>query len=229
MPIHINLLAEAQAAEELRRRDPIKRIIFGGLLLVALMLVWWSWLQVRVMVANADLSQIEGQIATHTNAYQVVQINQKKITEAKNELKALQILTRDRFLQGDLLNALQLVTVPGVRLTKLRVDQSYSTTEGGSSPSESASPTGHGRPGAKASDAVTEKIILTLDAQDYSAAPGDQVNKFKEAISEQQYFEQALNKTNGVRLVNLSAPQVTPDGKASVMFTLQCMYPDQVR
>ena len=28
MPIHINLLAEAQAAEELRRRDPAVKIIF---------------------------------------------------------------------------------------------------------------------------------------------------------------------------------------------------------
>ena len=34
MPIHLNLLAEAQAAEELRRRDPVKRASFIGVSLV---------------------------------------------------------------------------------------------------------------------------------------------------------------------------------------------------
>ena len=32
MPIRINLLAEAKAAEELRRHDPVKRVIFVGAL-----------------------------------------------------------------------------------------------------------------------------------------------------------------------------------------------------
>ena len=40
MPIHINLLAEAQAAEELRRRDPVKRAIFIGISLVIVALMW---------------------------------------------------------------------------------------------------------------------------------------------------------------------------------------------
>lgn len=223
MPIRINLLAEAQAAEELRRRDPIKRVIFGGLLAVALVLVWWSWLQLRVMVAHSNLSGIEGQIQSHTNAYQVVLVSQRKITDAKDDLAALHELTRDRFLQGNLLNALQKATVPGVQLMRLRVDQTYVAT------GKTAAKT-HGDRGAREHfGTVTEKIVVTLDARDYSSNPGDEVNRFKDAISQQPYFKAALDKTNGVRLTNLSPPQIGPDGKPSVMFTLQCTYPDRTR
>src|SRR5579862_977057 len=223
MPIRINLLAEAQAAEDLRRRDPIKRVIFGGVLVVALMLAWWSWLQLRVMVANQHLSQVQAQIQAHTNAYQVVLVGQRKITEAKQSLAALQKLTSSRFLQGDLLEALQHATVPGVQLMRLRVDQTYVAT------AASASETNDdivkpGRPGT-----VTESIVVSLDARDFSSSLGDQVNKFKAIISQEPYFQAVLDKTNGVRLINLSPPQVGPDGKPSVLFTLQCKYPDITR
>jgi hypothetical protein len=223
MPIRINLLAEAQAAEDLRRRDPIKRVIFGAVLVMALMLVWWSWLQLRVMVANQHLSQVQAEIQLHTNAYQVVLVGQRKITEAKQNLAALQKLTSSRFLQGNLLEALQHATVSGVQLMRLRVDQNYVATQA------SASVTNDtvvipGRPGT-----VTESIVVSLDARDFSGGLGDQVNKFKAIIGQQPYFRSALDKTNGVLLTNLSPPQVGPDGKPSVMFTVQCKYPEVTR
>lgn len=214
MPIHLNLLAETQAAAELRRRDPVKRMIFGGGLVVALILVWWSWLQLRVMVANSNLSQVEAQIQSHTNAYQVVLVNEKKIAEAKANLTALRKLTNSRFLQGNLMNALQNATVPGVQLTRLGVSQMYSSAPGGE---------------AQSNAPVTEKIVVSLEAQDFSSDPGDQVNKFKDAISQNPYFKAELGKTNVVRLTNLSAPQVDSSGKPSVLFTLQCTYPDRTR
>jgi hypothetical protein len=223
MPIRINLLAEAQAAEDLRRRDPIKRIIFGGVFIVALVLVWWSWLQLRVMVANKDLSQVQAEIQAHTNSYQVVLVSEKKITEAKVNLAALQKLTSSRLLQGNLMNALQHVTVPGVQLMRVRVDQTYLATEAAAAQSGDTHIT-PGRPGT-----VTEKIVVTIDARDFSNNPGDQVNKFKDAINHQPYFQTVLDKTNGVSLANLSPPQIGPDGKPSVLFTLECTYPDRTR
>ena len=224
MPIRINLLAEAQAAEELRRRDPIKRVIFGGLLVVALMLVWWSWLQLRVMVAHSNLSQIEGEIQQRTNAYQVVLANQKKIAEAGSDLSALQKLTSDRFLQGDLLNALQRATVPGVQLMRLRVEQTYDDFAATAPQTSDDGAVIPGQPGR-----ATERIALVLDARDYSSNPGDAVNKFKDVISRQPYFQAALDKTNDVRLMNLSPPQVGADGRPSVLFTLQCAYSPRTR
>ena len=59
MPIRINLLAEAQIAEDLRRRDPVKRAIFVGALLVVLALVWSSSLQLEVVFAKNDLAQVQ--------------------------------------------------------------------------------------------------------------------------------------------------------------------------
>ena len=47
MPIHINLLAEAQAAEELRRHDPVKRAIFIGISLVVVALMWSGMVDVN--------------------------------------------------------------------------------------------------------------------------------------------------------------------------------------
>ncbi|HTQ49507.1 MAG TPA: hypothetical protein VMJ12_02260 [Candidatus Acidoferrales bacterium] len=214
MPIRLNLLAEAHAAEDLRRRDPIKRIIFGGGLVVALMFAWWSWLQLRVMVANANLSQVQAQIQQHTNAYQVVLVSEKKIDDAKANLAALQKLANSRFLQGNLMNALQNVMVPGVQLVRLAVSQTYAAAQG-------VNPQINGP--------VTERIVVSIDAQDLSTDPGEQVNRFKDALSQESYFKTELGKTNVVRLINLSAPQVDPSGKPSVLFTLQCAYPDRIR
>jgi hypothetical protein len=214
MPIHLNLLAETQAADELRRRDPVKRVIFAGVFVVVLIFVWWSWLQLRVMVANSNLSQVEAQIQQHTNAYQVVLVNEKKIADAKSNLAALQKLANGRFLQGNLLNALQNATVPGVQLVRLAVNQTYVALRAGD---------------AQTNSPIIEKIVVSLDAQDFSSDPGDQVNRFKSAVSQQPYFSDELDKTNGVRLTNLSAPQVGSDGKPSVLFSLQCTYSDRTR
>ena len=75
---------------------------------------------------------------------------------------------------------------------------------------------------------ITEKTVVWLDARDSSANPGDQVNKFKEAVADQSYFRATL-KTNGVQLFNLSAPQAGFDGKPCVLFTLKCNFPEYTR
>jgi len=223
MPIRINLLAEAHAAEDLRRRDPVKRAVAIGILLVLAALLWSSLLQVKATMANSNLSQLQAEIATKTNEYNRVVASLGKISEVNDKLSALQTLSSNRFLQGNLLNALQQVTVDGVQLTRVHLDQSYIVTEG-------ASPqTTGGRKTAGKSGQSIERIVLTLDARDYSPNPGDQVNKFKDVIGNQAFLKDILEKTNGVRLSNLSAPQPGLDGKPSVMFTLQCNLPDKTR
>ena len=223
MPIRINLLAEAKAAEELRRHDPVKRVIFVGALAVAVTLVWSSSLQLQTMLSKKEVSDRQTEIMARTNEFQHVLSDQKKIAVAKDKLKALNKMTNSRFLEGNLLNALQQVTVDGVQLTRLKVDQDYLPTAG--TPSQTnKNGVILGRPGT-----VTEKIVVWLDARDSSANPGDQVNKFKEAVADQSYLKTILNKTNGVQLVNLSAPQAGVDGKPCVLFTLKCNTPDYVR
>ena len=54
MAIHINLLAESQALEEMRRRDPVKRAIWVGAIVGALVLAWSGYLQVKLMAATSE-------------------------------------------------------------------------------------------------------------------------------------------------------------------------------
>ena len=222
MPIRINLLAETQAAENLRRRDPVKRFAYVSALVVALALAASSWLQLKVMLANRDFAQVQAQIADRSNGSQRVQSEQKEINAAKTKLAALLNLTTNRFLQGNLLNALQQSTVDGVALTRLRVQQSYQFTK------ETAASADDNVAKPKKPATVTENIVIALDAQDSSANPGDQVNKFKDAIANQSYFKIMLDPTNGVLLTSLSAPQSGSDGKPFVSFTVECHYPEYI-
>jgi hypothetical protein len=209
MPIRINLLAEAQAAEESRRRDPVKRIVVGGILALAGMLVWCSTLQLKVMMASRELSSVQIQFDSHTNDYQVAIANNAKIAAGVLKIAELKKMTNCRLLQGNLLNALQKVNVDNVRLMGIHVDQSYMSA-------------------GKPQSSVTEKIMVTLDARDYSANPGDQVAKFRDALAKQNYFQSMLIKTNGILLAAESPPQ-DDGGKSYVSFTLQCLFPDQKR
>jgi hypothetical protein len=223
MPIKINLLAEAQLAEDSRRRDPVKRAIYAGAFLVVLALVWWSSLLLEVVIKRSELNQIQAQIQARTNEWQVVLDSQKKISDAQSRLAALQKLGATRFLQGNFLNAMQQLDFDGVQLASLKVSQTY-VKDAGTPSSTSEGRAIRGRPAT-----TTEKIVLSLDARDVSASPGDRVNKFKESVANQDYFKSILNKTNGIQLTSLSALQTGPDGKAFELFTLECALPQQTR
>ena len=223
MPIRLNLLAEAQAAEELRRRDPVKRAIWVAVLLVAAILAWGSSLQLKAMLANSELSRVQGEMNSLTNEYHRVVESRKKSAEIKQKLSALRQLTANRFLNGTLLDALQHTTVDDVQLVRLKAEQSYVFTEG-TKPRTNASRTLPETP-----PTITERILVTLDGSDSSPA-SDQYNKLKEAVAASSYFQKVLARTNGVSLRNLGSPQVSPaTGKACVLFSLECRYPETTR
>jgi hypothetical protein len=223
MPIRINLLAEALAEEDLRRRDPVKRAIFGGSFLVVLALVWFSSIWLEYMLAGEKLTQIRDEIQSHSNDWSQVKINLNMLADTQKKLNALQKLSNSRFLQGNLMNALQQLYVPNVQLTRLRVEQNYTQTSGspGTTNNYGVIP---GRAGTS-----TERIVLTMDAKDLSPNPGDAVNPFKNALLKQDYFAGGLNASNGVRLTSLSPPQAAMDSKPFVMFTLECRFSDITR
>jgi hypothetical protein len=223
MPIHINLLAEAQAAEELRRHDPVKRAMFIGAALVALFLMWSGIVKINTILAQERYSNVESAITVQTNAYQQVELDRKKIGGIQHRLTALQKFQADRFLQGNLLDALQHATVEGVKLTRLHLDQTFILTEG------TRAQTNDSRVIPGKPSTVKEKIVARLEARDFSANPGAQVSNFKEAIAHQAYFQAMLDKTNGVQLANPPSAQQVGGGKAYVMFTLDCRYPEVTR
>jgi len=86
MPIRVNLLAEAQAAEDLRRRDPVKRAIYIGTFLFVLALAWWSSLQLEAMRAKKDLSLVQTEIRSHTNEFSSVTAGLKKFPAYRKNL-----------------------------------------------------------------------------------------------------------------------------------------------
>jgi hypothetical protein len=225
MPIRLNLLAEAQTAEEERRRDPVKRAALVAALIIAAILVWSSSLQLKAILVNSEVNQLEGQINSRTNDYRGILDEQNKTADIKYKLGELQRLTANRLLQGTLLNALQKTTVDDVQLLRLRVEQTYATVEGTKARTNDANVLVAAKPPKS-----TERILLTLEGTDSSANPGDQLNKYKDALATNTYLMQVLLKTNGVSLKNLSPAQISAfNGKRSVNFTLECRYPDKTR
>lgn len=223
MPIKINLLTEALAEEDLRRRDPVKQAAYLGGLLIVITLAWFSssWLKFKLEQSNLD--RLESQIQMHTNANAQVQADFKEIGETKRRLTALAELSTNRFLKGDLLNALQKIYVPNVQLNRLRLDQSYDY-KAGTPAKKNGQVEVPGKPATS-----TQKTMLTLDARDSSSNPGDQVNHYKEALVASDYFSSRLEKNNAIRLSNLSPAQSTGKGKSFVLFTLECRFPDITR
>jgi hypothetical protein len=217
MPIRINLLADALADEDLRRRDPVKRTIYAGAFLVALSFVWFSSIWLEYMVDKQKLNQADAAIHDLTPNYTIVKDDLKKISDIQGRLDALDHLTAARFLQGNLMNVLQQTYVPNVQLTHLRVDQSYILT-----PAVAAKAPAPARPAS-----ITERIVLNMDAKDFSANPGDQVNHYKDALLKQDFFKTSIDPVSGIRLSGLSALQTPIDSKPYVMFTLECKFLDK--
>jgi hypothetical protein len=225
MPIRINLLAEAQAVEDLRRRDPVKRAGWAGFFVVVLVLIWSSFLQAKIIADGSRLGNLENKLSSQTNQYTQIIANRNKLNELNTKLSSLSRLATNRFLNAPLLDALQQSTVDGIQLVKLHTDQAYEvtaevkpvTTEGSKSP---------GHPGAS-----KEKITLYLDAKDTSPNPGgEQIYKFKDTLAHAPYFVEQHISTNQIQLKALATPQLDNEtGKPYVTFTLECVFPDRVR
>ena len=224
MPIRLNILAEAQAAEEMRRRDPVKRAIWVGCLLVVGVLVWSSSVYVNALMAKNDLSTVQAAIASRSNEFSVVQAQQKKTDDSKGKLAALRQLSTNRFLNGNLLDALQHVTLDDVALMQIQINQAYLATEAIKDKTNTEGRITRGKPAT-----IKESIHVTLDARDSGPVPGDQVNKYKDALTTNAYFRAELSKTNGVRLTFVGSPTIMPDSKPFVLFTVECRYPEQTR
>jgi hypothetical protein len=214
MPIRINLLAEAQSAEEIRRKDPVKRSILIGVVCVAIMAVASLVFGWQTMSANRNAEGYASQIQSITDKYKTVMARRDRLDQVNVNIRALNTFAAERFLNGSLLNALQKVSADGVQLIRFRTDHSYTVTE---EPRAKGNSTKPGKPSTSA-----EKITLVLEGRDYSASPGDQVTKFKNAFGRSEYFTRLLGTNDQMRLANLAPPTVNPaTGRTAVQFTLE--------
>ena len=221
MPIRINLLAEAQDLEESRRKDPVKRVILWGVVSLVLMLGWAVTLFGKSMMARSEANRIEVGISAISNDYRQILDNQKMLGEDKQKLDALRRLANERFLVGNLLNALQHATTDNVQLVELKLDQEYVMID---EVKPKADEKILGKPAM-----AKEKIGLSLSAKDRSATPGDGVSKFQEVLSKEPYFEKLLGRTNSFRLANLGATEKDPDGRPFLLMKLEGRFPEKTR
>ena len=227
MPIRINLLAEQQAADELRRRDPVKRATWVGGLLVGVLAVWSGYLQVRLMAATSEVNRYEAEWKKLESDYKKVSANMEAAAEAERKWAALQALAKNRFLWANPLNALQfvMVTVDEVQITALKTSQSYAITEAVKPSTNAVGVVSRGKPGTS-----REKVMFTLDGKDTSKEAKDPARfyKLQEAINNNPYF-----KTNQVKaqLITRSPDQPDPNNptKRFSTFTLGCEFPENTR
>ncbi len=222
MPIRINLLAEAHALEELRQRDPVKRVILIGACLAMLILAYSSSLWVKTIMARGEVHRLEQDIETRKTEYAQIMTDQKNLFDGGQKLLAMHKLSTNRFLVGNLLQTLSDTTLPDVQLTSLMLQHSYFQTE------EVRQKSGGPRVTPKPATS-RENIVLTLQARDRGANPGDAVNIYKDRLATNAYFTALLGRTNQFRLMNLGAPQTDETGKPFVSFTLQAKFQEKTR
>ena len=226
MPIRINLLAEAQAAEEMRRRDPVKRALWGASIVVVGVIAWSGSTQLKIVRARSALSSQESQWSSIESKYQVVSDNQKKAGEVERKLASLSRLSTNRFIWGNALNALQQTMVDQIVVTRIRTEQVFTAIEP-VLPKQGAAGMIPGKPGA-----AVEKTVLQIEARDYGNPAEQNYNKFKAAIASFPYFQSRLpRKPEAVRLTSLSQPAADPSepGRSFITFTLECQFPEVTR
>jgi hypothetical protein len=225
MAIRINLISEAQAEEEVRRKDPVKRGIVLGAILVFAVLVYVGSLQVKIMAEGGQLQNLQGKLSTHTNEYVHILTEKKQLEDVKTRLVALNKLAVERFLQANLLNCMAHTTVDGIQITHLSTEQYFEPVL------EVKATTDRGRNIPAKPACSLERSKLIINAKDSSADPGnEQINKFRETLANSAYFQSQGITLNNILLKNLSSPQLDGEtGKPYVLFSLECPYPDRAR
>jgi hypothetical protein len=223
MAIRINLLAEAQAAEELRRKDPVKRAALGAGLLISLVLIWSLTLQSKIIIANSELRKQNMSWQAIERQHGWVQTNQIELARLERNLAALQQFRTNRFLWGSFLDMLQHTVVDDVAITRVKVEQLYALTEGTPDKTNELRVV-KGRPAV-----ATERIVLMIDAHDFTRNSTGRT-RFKEAMANAPIFQGSVQKTN-VTLFNVGAPIADPRSPTgtAVPFTLHCFVPEKER
>jgi hypothetical protein len=220
MPIRINLLAEAQAAEEMRRKDPVKRSIWIGGFAVFVVLLIGATLQFKIIAARSEVNTHVGSWKTIEKQVQEVNDHRNSTRELERKLSALDQFTTNRMLWASALDAFQHTGIEGVQLVRIRTEQIFTLNEevrGRTNETGQAT----GKPAT-----VTEKIYVHVEGKDFRA--GEQVQRFKESLQAYPYFEARLDKTNRIQLTSLSAPQ--PDGGRTYRhFALQLSFREKER
>jgi hypothetical protein len=221
MAIRINLLAEEQTAEELRRKNPVKLAIWVGSFLVALVALFILKLQLDIRFSKNAYNSVEQQWKDNTAKYAAVTNNMGKIAEIDKKLAALDRVSTNRFFWGPVLNALQQTVINDIQVIKISGQQNYVKEE--------PRTFGSGETKKTIPGSMVEKTTLYIDAKDYN--PNAQnYDKFKETLCNFDFF--VKNLQHGFILDGtLGAPTADPSdlNKQFVVFRLVAHFKDVPR
>ncbi len=227
MPIRINLLAEQLAAEEIRKRDPVKRAYWIAGALVGLVLVYTGLLQVRVSRAASELLAENAKWKALETRYNQVQKDFTRTTVIEAQLDALDRLSINRFLWGNSLSALQLTVLAGVEVTKLTGRQTFEFVEPIPTKIVKSGGVTNVIPGKLGSSRQT--LRMAIKGMDLSPVAGSQIIPYRDALLASPYFSSELKKSK-VAFVEQSSPQLDPATKRMYIdFTLEIQFQEALR
>ena len=223
MPIRINFLAEEQAAEQMRRQDPVKRNIFAAVGVVGLMILWLVFVLVLGIKDKKALSNKNADWEGIKAVVEEVEVDEKAMKETERRLILLTQLATNRFNWAPVLNNLQQTVPEAVAFTRIAADQNYIVVI--------PPPPVKGSKDKPKPPTSTQRISFKVRAIDTGDRSDRHYAEFMKNLSTSPYFMENLAKPNGVRFAQ--APTVGPDGsdqgRMVVSFELECVYPEVVR
>ena len=221
MSIQINLLAEVQVAEEQRRKDPVKRGIWIGSFVVLVVVLWIVELQLDIMYQNNQLNRLKSQWSSIEGKFKVATAGRARIDMVETRLMSLDRLSTNRFLWGNLLNALQQTVADKIQVVRVKGEQTYVMVDGGE-PKTNSNQVVTSQPAASIG-----KFTLFLEGKDWDPA-AQTYNKYKELLSNSDFFLRKLNRKDGFVLKTVSATTLDPSdsGRLFVFFSLESAFPE---
>jgi hypothetical protein len=220
MAIRINLLAEEQAAEERRRKNPVKLAIWVGSFFVAVVLCWILELQLEIRVSKKTHDVIAQSLTDKATRYAAVTNNMAKMVLTEEKLQALNRLATNRFFWAPVLNALQQTVIDDIQVTRITGTQKYAK--------EAARIIGAGPTAKRLPGLTSESVSLFVDAKDFNPNT-ENYNKFKETLCNYDFFVKNLGRKDGFILDGtLSAPsvEVSDPSRQFVVFRLASHWPE---
>jgi hypothetical protein len=210
-------MAEAQALEEARRRNPVKLGIWIAGFFVALVGLWIMEKQLEIYNAKVVLTGLNEQWKADEAKYAGVTNAEASIAVLQGKIAALDHLHTNRFLWGPVLNALQYTVVDQVQVTRVWALQTIERE----APRSIANRT---IPGS----ANFEKVRLSIAGRDYSPAT-DGYKKYEDALNHYDFFVKKMGGREGFTIEGAPGPKV-PEAPGSSrefhIFTLTNQFPD---
>ncbi len=214
-------MAEAQALEDARRRDPVKLGIWIAGFFVAVVLLWMAKLQLDIHFARNDWGTLNTQWKAAEDKYNNVTNAEARIEAVKEKIAALDHLKTNRFLWGPVLNALQQTVVDPIQVTHVWGLQTFEREASRSIGSGASLKT---IPGT----ANFEKVKLAITGKDYSPT-ADGYKKYEDALNHLDFFAKRMGGHDGFTIEGAPSARI-PDAPGSPReyrtFTLTNQFPD---